>query len=453
MESMARWTTSIEQALGVALASALLVVGCAGPSGPAGGGGLSARPGVDIAQAAVGRENAPAVSKDELVALAAGNRAFALDMYQAIKEQEGNLFFSPYSISQALAMTYAGARDNTEEEMASTLHFDLPQVQLHPAFNALDKGLNGLSQPKTPEADPSQAAGKQPSSLELAAANALWAQRGTPIQQAFLETLAANYGSGVQLLNFDDSEKSRQIINTWVSDQTKERIENLLPEGSITPDTELVLTNAIYFKASWATEFKNEATVDDSFTLLDGSQVTAPMMHNKAQYGSGAGSGYVAVELPYSGRTTSMVIVMPDPGQFAEFEAGLTAEWLDRIIAGLRPGMVDLTMPKFEIKGQTISLADALRSLGMEKAFDQDLADFSGIVTDRPLWIDDVLHQAFVAVDEQGTEAAAATAAVMLTRSVQSTDKVIIDHPFLFLIRNQATGTILFMGRVVDPIG
>ena len=268
-----------------------------------------------------------------------------------------------------------------------------------------------------------------------------------------METLAANYGSGVQLLNFDDSEKARRIINTWVSDQTKERIEDLLPEGSITADTELVLTNAIYFKASWEDEFDKEMTVDGLFTLLDGSQVTAPMMHNESQYGSGAGSGYVAVELPYYGRTTSMVIVMPDPGQFAEFEAGLTAERLDSIIAGLSPGRVDLTMPKFEIKGQTISLTKALRSLGMERAFDQSLADFFGIVTGSPLWIDDVLHQAYVAVDEQGAEAAAATAVTHFQTSLHRTDTVTVDHPFLFLIRDQATGTILFMGRVADPRG
>jgi len=443
--------TSKERALAVVLASMVLLASCVAPFAP--GGGLSVAPGADGAQAAVARQGASVVAKGNLAALVAGNRAFALDMYQAIRAQDGNLFFSPYSISQALAMTYAGARGKTEEAMASTLHFDLPQAQLHPAFNALDQGLNSLSQAKIPEADPARAAGKQPSGLELATANALWAQKGTPIQEAFLETLAANYGSGVQLLNFDDSEKARRIINTWVSGQTKKRIENLLPEGSITDDTELVLTNAIYFKASWADEFDRTATTDGPFTLLDGSPVTAKMMKNNSSLALGAGSGFVAVELPYYRKTTSMVIVMPDPGQFAEFEAGLTAERLDAILASLQPGMITLTMPKFEIKGQTISLKDVLQSLGMEVAFDKDLADFSGMVADRPLWIDDVLHQAFVAVDEQGTEAAAATGVVMLTNSEQRTGAVTIDHPFLFLIRDRETGTILFMGRVVDPRG
>ena len=451
MKTVVLLVMSMERALCVVLASAWLLAGCSVPFAP--GSGVSVAPGADVAQAAVAREAAPVVSDGNLVALVGGNSAFALDIYQAIREQEGNVFFSPYSISQALAMTYAGARGRTEEEMASTLHFDLPQAQLHPAFNALDQELTGLSQAKTSEADPSRATGKQPSGLELATANALWAQKGTLIQESFLETLAANYGSGVQLLNFDDSEKSRRIINAWVSDQTKKRIEDLLPEGSITPETELVLTNAIYFKASWATEFKEEATSDGPFTLSDGSQVTAPMMHTKSQYGSGAGSGYVAVDLPYQGRTTSMVIVMPNPGQFAEFEAGLTTEGLDSIVAGLSPGMVDLTMPKFEIKGQTISLTKALRSLGMETAFDQSLADFSGIVVGSPLWIDDVLHQAYVAVDEQGAEAAAATGVVMRTNSEQRAGTVTVDHPFLFLIRDRVTGTILFIGRVVDPRG
>ncbi len=453
MKAIPLSTTPAQRALAVMLAGVLLLAGCGAPSGSTGGPGSSTAPEGNVAQAAVARESAPAVADDDLAALAAGNRAFALDMYQAIRQQAGNLFFSPYSISQALAMTYAGAHGATEQEMASTLHFDLPQARLHPAFNALDRALISRSQVRASKRDPAQAPGEKPSGLELTTANALWAQQGLPIQEAFLNTLARNYGSGVQLLNFDESEQARQAINTWVSDQTKQRIEDLLPEGSITPDTALVLTNAIYFKASWAERFSSQRTAGDSFKLLDGSQVTTPMMHNVSTYGQGAGSGYVAVELPYYGQTTSMVIVMPDAGQFAEFEAGLTAERLDAILAGLQPGRVDLKMPKFEIKGQTISLAEVLRSLGMKAAFDRNLADFSGIVADPRLWIDDVLHQAFVAVDEQGTEAAAATAVIMTLTSLQQADTVIIDRPFLFLIRDRQTGTILFMGRMVDPRG
>jgi serpin B len=453
MEAIPLSTMPAQRALAVLLAGVLLLTGCVAPSGSAGGGGSTTAPAGDVAQAAVARESAPAVADDDLAALAAGNRAFALDMYKAIRQQAGNLFFSPYSISQALAMTYAGARGATEQEMASTLRFDLPQARLHPAFNALDRALISHSQVGASKPNPAQAPSEKPSGLELTTANALWAQQGLPIREAFLNTLARNYGSGVRLLNFAESEQARQDINMWVSDQTKQRIEDLLPEGSITPDTALVLTNAIYFKASWAERFVSQRTADDSFKLLDGSQITTPMMHNVSTYGQGAGSGYLAVELPYYGQTTSMVIVMPDAGQFAEFETGLTTERLDAILAGLQPAMIDLKMPKFEIKGQTISLAEALRSLGMKAAFDKNLADFSGIVADPRLWIDDVMHQAFVAVDEQGTEAAAATAVVMETSLVRATDEVIIDHPFLFLIRDRETGTILFMGRMVDPRG
>ena len=259
MKAIPLSTTPAQRALAVMVAGVLLLAGCGAPSGSTGGPGSSTAPEGNVAQAAVARESAPAVADDDLAALAAGNRAFALDMYQAIRQQAGNLFFSPYSISQALAMTYAGARGATEQEMASTLHFDLPQARLHPAFNALDQALISRSQVHASERDPAQASGEKPSGLELTTANALWAQQGLPIREAFLNTLARNYGSGVQLLNFAESEQARQAINTWVSDQTKQRIEDLLPQGSITPDTALVLTNAIYFKASWAERFVSQA--------------------------------------------------------------------------------------------------------------------------------------------------------------------------------------------------
>lgn len=452
MKAVALWFRSFDRVFAVILASVLVLASCSTPFASEGGAALA--PGANVAQAAVAREGAPVVPEDDLAALVAGNQAFALDMYQAIREQQGNLFFSPYSISQALAMTYAGARGKTEQEMASTMHFDLPQAQLHPAFNALDQALASHGKVGSSAAG-SEVADNHPSGLELAIANALWAQQGMPVEQAFLDTLARNYGSGVQLLDFAKSEGARRTINAWVSDQTKKRIDELLPAGSIDEDTAMVLTNAIYFNASWADEFDPAATSDGPFTLLDGSQVEVPMMKNKSSSAEGAGPGYVAAELPYYGQTTSMVIVMPDPGSFAEFEAQLTPERLDAIVAALRSGMIEVTMPKFEIKGQTISLKKMLRSLGMEVPFDGSQADFSGIVADweQRLVIDDVLHQAFVAVDEQGTEAAAATAVTMFRQSVQRPGSVTIDHPFLFLIHDRVTGTILFMGRVVDPRG
>ncbi len=454
MKAVALWFRSMERALAVVLASVLVLASCISPFAQGGGNGRPVGPGTEVAQAALARESAPVVSEGDLATLVAGNRAFALDMYEAIREQEGNLFFSPYSISQALAMTYAGARGKTEQEMASTMHFDLPQAQLHPAFNALDQALVSRSKAGAFSAG-SEVADNHPSGLELAVANALWAQKGLPIEKAFLNTLARDYGSGVQLLDFAESEGSRRIINAWVSDRTKKRIEELLPAGSIDDDTALVLTNAIYFNASWADEFDPEATRDGPFTLVDGSQVGVPMMKNKSSCAEGAGAGYVAAELPYYGQTTSMVIVMPDPGSFAEFEAQLTPERLDAIIAALRSGMIEVTLPKFEIKGQTISLKKMLQSLGMEVPFDGSRADFTGIVADREqrLVIDDVLHQAFVAVDEQGTEAAAATAVTMTRTADQRPGSVTIDHPFLFLIRDRVTGSILFMGRVMDPRG
>jgi serpin B len=376
--------------------------------------------------------------------LVEGNTAFALDLYQFLAAQQGedNLFYSPYSISLALAMTYAGARGETGAQMADALHFTLSQDALHPAFNALDQELAQRGE---------GAEGKDDEGFRLNIANAIWGQRDYEFLELFLDVLATNYGAGLRVLDFSGApEESRLTINDWVSEETEGRIENLIPQGTIDPLTRLVLTNAIYFNAAWAHPFQEEATQDGPFTLLDGSEVTVPMMHQTESFGYARGEGYRAVELPYDGRELSMVILLPDREGFASFEESLDGERLQAIVEALTVRQVDLTMPQFEFDAR-FSLNKALQALGMPAAFSGG-ADFSGMTGSKDLFISDVLHKAFVSVDEEGTEAAAATAVVMkLSAVAEEPVTVAVDHPFVFLIRDIQTGAILFVGRVVDP--
>lgn len=386
----------------------------------------------------------PRVDEADLAELVSGNQAFALDLYRFLKDETGgNLFYSPYSISLALAMTYAGARDGTEQEMAETLHFTLPQDRLHPAFNRLDLELAQRGQ---------GAKGKDEGGFRLHIANAIWGQQDTRFLDEFLDILAENYGAGLRLLDFKrDPEAARVTINDWISEQTEGKIEDLIPPGAIDALTRLVLTNAIYFNAAWAEPFEKDATADGPFYLLDGSQVTVPMMRQQTSFRYAEGEGYQAVELPYDGYELSMVILLPDAKAFQAFEAGLDAERLNAILQDLQRREVRLTMPRFEMTSD-FSLAQALSALGMPTAF-SDQADFSGMTGQRDLFLGDVIHKAFVSVDEEGTEAAAATAVIMeaMAAMPERPVEVTVDHPFIFLIRDIQTDSILFLGRVTDP--
>lgn len=397
-----------------------------------------------VVQSEVPRAMAPEVSAEDLAELAGGNSAFAFDLYQLLKEsKDGNLFYSPYSISLALAMTYAGARGETERQMADALHYTLPQDRLHSAFNGLDLELARRGQ---------VAQGKDGGGFRLNIANAIWGQTGYQFLPEFLDTLAESYGAGLRLLDFaSDPEEARLTINNWVSDQTEGRIKDLIPPGLIHALTRLVLTNAIYFNAAWAEPFEVESTVDGPFTLLDGGQVTVPMMQGTESLGYAEGPGYQAVELPYDGRELSMVILLPEAGGFETFEGGLDAGQVESIVHDLTYRQVALTMPRFEFESE-FDLAETLAALGMPVAFSGD-ADFSGMDGGRNLFISEVVHKAFVSVDEAGTEAAAATAVVMEVMAALPEEpvEVIIDHPFIFFIRDIETGAILFIGRVVDP--
>jgi serpin B len=388
------------------------------------------------------RETSPDVSEATLALLVEGNSVFAFELYQAVREEEGNLFYSPHSISVALAMTYAGARNRTAEQMAATLQFLLEQEKLHPAFNWLDVELASRGE---------GAQGKDGEGFKLNIVNAIWGQKGYSFLPAFLDVLAENYGTGLRILDFiTETEKSRVTINDWVSDQTEGRIEDLIPQGAIDALTRLVLTNAIYFNAAWENPFDEDVTADGPFYLLDGGQVTVPMMRQTESFGYTEGEGYQAVELPYDGSELSMVILLPASGNFQAFEKGLQAQQVDAIINDLQNTDVSLRMPKFEFDSE-FSLKDTLAGMGMPDAFSGD-ADFSGMTGNRELAISDVVHKAFVAVDEAGTEAAAATAVIMkLTAVPEPPVEVTIDRPFIFLIRDIETGAILFVGRVLNP--
>jgi len=400
------------------------------------------QPQASLAKSNVQRETKPSVPTDDITKLVDGNNAFALDLYQSLRSKDGNLIYSPYSISLALAMTYAGARGETESQMASALHFDLPQAQLHPAFNALDLALAQHGQAQSKD---------QP--LKLNIANAVWAEKTYPFLQNYLDLIALNYGAGIRLADFiNQYEPARNEINNWVSDQTNKKINNLLAPGTLNPDTRMVLVNAIYFKADWENQFDPNNTSDSLFHLLDGSTSHVKMMndeHLTIPYTKG--DGYQAIELAYVGDTAAMDVIVPDEGNFKQFESALNAQKLNEILGNMQPASVALGLPKFTFT-QDFSVSSTLKTLGMSDAFDPNKADFSGMTGNHDLFISDVIHKAFVAVDEKGTEAAAATAVMMQATSIMMTDvNLTIDRPFIFIIRDTTSGQILFVGRVLNP--
>ena len=384
----------------------------------------------------------PDVSVAEVEVLVEGNTAFAFELYQALRDEEDNLFYSPHSISLALAMTYAGAHGETAQQMADTLQFILDQDRLHPAFNWLDAELAKRGE---------GAEGKDEEGFRLNIVNAIWGQKDHSFLPAFLDLLAENYGAGLRILDFiNETEKSRLIMNQWVSDQTEGRIEDLIPQGAIDALTRLVLTNAIYFNAAWEHPFDEDATSDGPFYLFDGGQVTVPMMKQTESFGYAEEERYQAVELRYDGGELSMVILLPECSKFEAFEEGLDAQQIGDVIKNLQTTRVALTMPKFEFDSE-FSLKDTLAGMGMPIAFSGG-ADFSGMTGTPDLFIDEVLHKAFVSVDEAGTEAAAATAVIMRETAMPDQPvEVTIDRPFIFLIRDIDTGAILFVGRVLNP--
>lgn len=392
---------------------------------------------------------------EEVTTLVEGNNEFALRLYSAIADDSdgGNVFFSPYSVSQALAMVYAGADGVTAEQMAEVLGFTLDDPALNIAFFTLNADL--IARGNSEANDDLGLAERQ-----LHIANALWGEQTFPFSSTFLDRISQYYGGGFNLTDYiNNSEEARETINQWVADNTADRIQNIIPAGVLDPATRLVLANAIYFKNAWSSEFGEYNTASEDFYLLDGSTITADLMNQTAFLRYAEGEGYQVVNLPYQQAGMSMLVILPDEGAFADFEGGLSAEQLDEIITSLNPERVNLTFPKFEFE-QSVGLSNILRNLGMTDAFTGN-ADFSGMIdpdgeTNESLMISDVLHKAFIAVDEDGTEAAAATAVIMSITSVNPMEQpepieMRVDRPFIFAIRDDVTGTLLFIGRVVNP--
>ena len=428
-------------AMALCLAAALLLAAC-------GGSQDSAAAAEEIRS---DRERAaPSAGNADLAGLAGGNGAFAFDLYQALRGQGGNLFYSPHSISLALAMTYAGAGGQTASQMANTLRFSLPQDRLHAAFNGLDLQLASRG------ADVQSQDGE---GFRLNVVNAVWGQQGHPFQEAFLDVLAESYGAGVRQADFRETpEESRLVINDWVAESTEDRIRDLIPPDVINPLTRMVLTNAIYFNASWTYPFNEGDTRQHPFHLLDGSAADVPMMRTSEDFGYAAGDGYQAVDLPYAGNELSMTVIVPDRGRFREFEDSLDSALVDQVMSGLEFRYVTLDLPRFEFESQ-FRLGETLRSVGMTDAFDSAASDFSGMdgrscLAGDPecLYIREVVHKAFVSVDEAGTEASAATAVMMQAESAPPDPvSVTVDRPFVFLIRDRATEAVLFVGRMEEP--
>ncbi|MGE5124317.1 MAG: serpin family protein [Acidobacteriaceae bacterium] len=399
---------------------------------------------VNLLHSNLNRDPSPIVSAADQSQLASDNLAFTMDLYHQLASRPGNLFYSPYSISQAMAMVYGGARGRTEQQMALGMHFSLPQVRLHPAFNALDLEL----------ASRAEAVKEGGQGFQLNIANATWGQSGFPFLSSYLDLLATNYGAGLQAVDFaNNPEGARQEINDWVAKQTQDKIKDIVPEGDIDTLTRLVLANAIYFKASWMLPFQKSATQDTPFTMLDGSQVTVPMMsldENKLSYQKG--DDYQAVALPYVDGKVSMLLLVPDAGKFNQFQASLDASKLKSIMDNLLTNAVILKMPRFSVES-SFSLGDTLANMGMPDAFTASQADFSGMDGLRDLYISSVIHKAYASVDEDGTEAAAATIAIMSLTGISQGEPVslTIDRPFIFIIYDRPTQSILFAGRVTNP--
>jgi serine protease inhibitor len=384
---------------------------------------------------------ADGVSDADRAALVTSNSEFGLDLYAKLRAADGNLFYSPSSISSALAMTSAGARGATADEMARTLRFSLEPRRLHPAFASLIRDLNGAER-------------KRPG--ELYVANGLWSQTGYPFVADFRQVAKTAYGAALEEVDFRHAtETARRTINTWVEKQTQDKIRDLLQEGTLQPDTVLVLTNAIYFKGAWMHAFREGETQPAEFALgAKGIVRNVPLMHQQNTYRYLDGGTFQALDLPYEANELSMIAFLPRTAEgLADFEKTLTVARLTDWVARMTPHDVDVALPRFKVAA-TFALQQQLIDLGMPRAFSRAKADFSGMMKGQQVALSAVAHKAYVDVNEKGTEAAAATAVtVMVTSARRAPPKAVFraDHPFFFLIRDNRTGSILFAGRLANP--
>jgi serpin B len=370
------------------------------------------------------------------------NNKFTLDLYSEYKTNKGNVFFSPYSISTALAMTYEGARGQTAEEIQKVFYFPKDSNIMREGYANLYTEIN-----------------KTDKKYQLDTANALWAQNDYSFREDYFKTIDENYNGKVTNLDFKtDTENSRITINNWVENKTKDKIKDLIPEGILTPDTRLVLTNAIYFKANWSSQFIAEDTAKSKFTLSSGESTPSEMMHQTSYFNYGETKDLQILEMNYLGNDLSMIIILPTENNLDSLENSISVSSLAKWKKNMDTEEVQVSLPKFKFETKYL-LAEDLKEMGMSNAFNKDLANFTGMWNkqrDENLYISEVIHQTFIEVTEAGTEAAAVTA---ITTS-ESTDissrpsrpKIFTaDHPFIFIIQQKDTGNILFMGRVNNP--
>jgi serpin B len=367
---------------------------------------------------------------------------FAVDVYHQLAGRDGNVFFSPYSIDKTLAMVWAGAHGETAREMASVLHFTLDPDRQHRAFRDMRRLLNTHRNPARHD-------------VQLLLACALWGQRGGGFEKPFRNLLQEYYGAGLEEIDFAASDKALKTINTWAAERTNGKIPGLLPASALHPTTRLVLASAIYFKGDWVHTFNRGATRPETFRLSAVETASAPMMHLTETFGYFEGERLQCLRLPYAGKDVAMIVLLPRKVDgLADLEGALTAQALAGFMGQMREQKVEVALPKFKLTGE-YALNEALEALGMRKAFHFGAADFSGMNGGRePLAVSAVVHKAFVDVHEQGTEAAAATAAVVDTLSASPRPVVPVfraDHPFVFAIADIRTGLVLFLGRVVRP--
>jgi serpin B len=377
--------------------------------------------------------------------------AFATDLYAQLRQQPGNFFFSPHSIATALSMTFGGARGDTATEMAKALHLEdldsgdrdstLPLWRLVLERYAKERKL--LNEPR-------------PDGLELHVANGLWAEADYPLNSDFIKAIKEGFGGSLEPVDFRNEPAAREKINRWVSEQTRDKIPDLIGPGVLTPDTRLVLTNAIYFKAAWEEQFRKQATMKEKFHVSVNKDVDAEMMKQTHFFSLAELEGFKLLVIPYKHNEASMLVLLPDTVDgLANLERSLTAAKLSSWVEKSKSVLVALSLPKFKTTS-AFSLNKPLMTLGMKKAFAADEADFTGIarVPGEPLYLGLVIHKAFVDVNEEGTEAAAATAATIKATAAMRPARAIpfvADHPFVYVIRSNRTGAILFMGRLADP--
>ncbi len=368
-----------------------------------------------------------------------GNTAFACELYGKLKSAagDGNVFFSPYSISMALAMTSAGARGETDAQMVKALHFEPDPARRHAAFGAMEANLNAV---------------QKKGQVKLSVANSLWPQQDYKLLKSFLSLVREHYGASVTPLDFRASETARKTINTWVEGKTNQKIKDLIPGGALNATTRLVLVNAIYFKGNWTSPFKAEETQEQPFRLQSGQTVRAPLMFQQKHFNYAEDDEVQALELPYAGDDLSMIVLLPRKEDgLASLENSFSPAKLAKWTQAMWSPDVKVYLPKFKMTCR-FSLNDTLKAMGMSNAFDQAQADFSGMDGSRSLFISAAVHKAFVEVNEQGTEAAAATGISMALAALPRPPiEFRADHPFIFLIRERSTGSILFIGRVTQP--